>query len=101
MTRFSAVAAITATAALIAQASASGDTAVEEGVYVGCYHDNKDDRVLGDTFDDPDMTPTVSRASGRMVYIISKLISSNAACWCSLVPTRPRSLPLSAVNSPK
>lgn len=30
-----------------------------EAEYLGCFHDNKGDRVLGDKFDDPDMTTKV------------------------------------------
>ena len=74
MTRLSAVAAAaTAGTALLSgarQVSAmdyrppSGSGAEYE--YVGCFHDNKDDRVLGDKYDSPDMTTEVCMWEGQL-----------------------------------
>lgn len=78
MTRLSALAVVAATATLAKQAAAAdydmpatptptpvedptspGSGGVEQAEYLGCFHDNQDDRVLGETFDDPDMTTEV------------------------------------------
>ena len=78
MTRLSALAVVAATATFAKQAAAAdydmpatptptpvedptspGSGGVEQAEYLGCFHDNKEDRVLGETFDDPDMTTEV------------------------------------------
>lgn len=77
MTRKAAVAVVAAAARLATQASAqdydvpvgstpspvsSGDGEKAAAVYLGCFHDNKGDRVLGDKFPSPDMTHEVRGA---------------------------------------
>lgn len=69
MTHLSAVAALVAAATLVghqavgqsADYSPLSPVGEDEYEYLGCFHDNKDDRVLGDKFNSADMTTEVSR----------------------------------------
>lgn len=61
-------------AVAVSAMTSSSESAMEiEGAeYLGCFHDNQEDRVLGDKFEDREMTPEVSRAaSSRNVHNIS------------------------------
>lgn len=55
------------TVAVVAVTAAIGQVSAQEMMdsdltYVGCFHDNQDDRVLGDMVANADMTAQVSRA---------------------------------------
>eukprot|EP00903_Cladosiphon_okamuranus_P020895 g19188.t1 len=80
-----AVAAAAATL-VVAHASAMADpTSVEqEGAgYLGCFHDHKPDRVLGDKLASPDMTPTVCLAYCTQLGATFMATQYGFECWCS------------------
>eukprot|EP00903_Cladosiphon_okamuranus_P020893 g19186.t1 len=93
MTRMdlSAVAIVAAAAALAKQASCqdydtpliSGDGEKDAAVYIGCFHDNKDDRVLGDKFHSPDMTHGVCLAYCTELGAAFMATQYGFECWCS------------------
>ncbi|CAM9637939.1 unnamed protein product [Ectocarpus sp. 4 AP-2014] len=60
-----------------------GDSAELEAEYLGCHHDSKDDRVLGDMMDSNDMSPEVclQYCTGKNATFMA--VQFGFECWCS------------------
>eukprot|EP00752_Nemacystus_decipiens_P010944 g9726.t1 len=65
--------------------TSSSESAMElEGAdYLGCFHDNRQDRVLGDKFDDRAMTPELCRDHCTELGAVLMAVQYSFECWCS------------------
>eukprot|EP00752_Nemacystus_decipiens_P013638 g12091.t1 len=84
MSRLSAVAVVATTGALASQASAMSSSGSREAYkYLGCFHDRKDDRVLGDMLRDSDLTTEVCLDYCTRLGAAFMATQWGFECWCS------------------